>query len=659
MRIYTTLAVLFLGFYFCTGMYGQSRRLERAERAWAAGEYYEAIDLYKDAYSAVSDRELRSEIIFLIAQCYMKVSDARQSESWFRRAINRNFDNPEIHRYYGEALKMNGNYEEAIEQFRIYRDLVPDDPRGETGIKSSELALYWLENPTSYEITEVNFFNSRESDYSPVFANSDYTLVYFTSSRKGDKKNRHGVTGEYFADIYESRQDRQGRWSTPEPIESVNSEFDEGTPSFNHDFTVMYFTSCKATRRKSNGCQIYEAVRNGDRWGRPELIDLANDSLVVAHPAISPDELVLYFVSDMPGSIGEKDIWKVSRNTVNAPWGAPVNLGPEINTKGNEVFPYVHSDGTLYFSSNGHPGMGGLDIFKATVKDDGGWHVMNMGYPVNSSSDDFGIVFEKEAERGFFSSNRSRNNVDNIYSFYLPPLHFNVDGRVTDIETEQVLAGSTVKMVGSDGTIIEVSTGDDGQFRFMLKPNVDYVFLASKEGYLTDKRGVTTRGHDRSKDFSISIDIQSFEKPIELPNILYDFARWDLRPESMVALSDLVETLNDNPHVTIELASHTDSRGGAASNMELSQRRAQSVVDYLIENGVSADRLIAVGYGKNRPKTVDTRISAVYQFLLPGTVLDERFIGTLPTEEQREIAHQINRRTEFEVLSTDSQVSAP
>ncbi len=653
MRIYSTLAVLFLGLFFFSDLYGQSRRIERAERAYDAGEYYEAIDLYRDAYSAVSDRDMRAEIVFLIAKCYMKVSDIRQTENWFRRAVTLNIDNPEVYWYYGEALKMNEKYEEAIEQFNIFSELVPDDPRGETGIESSRLAMQWMENPTPYEITEVNFFNSRESDYSPAFANEDYSLVYFTSSRKDKGNSRHGATGEYFANIYESRKDRQGRWSTPSVLDNINSEFEEGTPSLNQGYTVMYFTSCKAVRRRNNGCQIYKATRRGDSWGSPEVIDLAPDTLVAAHPAISPDELTLYFVSDMPGGIGRKDLWKVTRSSITSPWGTPVNLGPEINTAGDEVFPYVHPDGTLYFSSNGHPGMGGLDIFRAARREDGGWFVQNMGYPVNSPADDFGIVFEKDIERGFFSSNRGRRSTDNIFSFYLPPLVFNVEGLVKDIDTEDILPGSSVKMVGSDGTITEVNTGEKGDFRFMLRPNVDYVFLASKDGYLTNKRGLTTRGVESSRDFSVTIDIQSFEKPIELPNIFYDFARWDLRPESLVALDELVETLNDNPHVTIELASHTDSRGGAAFNMELSQKRAQSVVDYLIDNGISPDRLVPAGYGKSRPRTVDERQASVYPFLPPGTVLTEDFIESLPTEEQVETAHQINRRTEFEVLSTD------
>ncbi len=653
MRLYITLVFLFLGCLFFSDLYGQSRRLERAERAYAAGEYYEAIDLYRKAYDNVNDRDLRTEIIFMIAKCYMKVSDINQSEGWFSRAISRNFYNPEVYRYYGEALKMNEKYEEAIKQFAIYQELVPGDPRGKIGVQSSELAIQWLANPEPYEITEMNFFNSRESDYSPAFANNDYSLVYFTSARKGNGNRRHGATGEFFASIYESRLDRQGRWSRPSPLDGINSEFDEGTPALNSNYTVMYFTSCKAIRKQINGCQIYQTTRTSDRWGRPEVIDIAPDTLVVAHPAISPDELTLYFVSDKPGGFGGKDIWKVTRASRSSSWGTPVNLGPEINTAGDEVFPYVHPDGTLYFSSDGHPGMGGLDIFRTLKMDNGDLAAINMGYPINSPADDFGIVFENRVERGYFSSNRGRGNIDNIYSFYLPPLVFNVQGIVKDTDNHDVISGSAVKMVGSDGTTLDVNTDVEGKFHFTLRPNVDYVFLASKEGYLTDKKGLTTHGYDRSRDFSITIDIQSYEKPIELPNILYDFASWDLSSEAMIALDGLVETLENNANITIELASHTDSRGGDAANIELSQKRAQSVVDYLIKHGIASDRLEAVGYGKSRPKTVDERLASAFTFLPLDTILTEEFIETLPTGEQREAAHQINRRTEFMVLSTD------
>jgi peptidoglycan-associated lipoprotein len=352
----------------------------------------------------------------------------------------------------------------------------------------------------------------------------------------------------------------------------------------------------------------------------------------------------------MPGGIGENDIWVVTKEEGN--WGTPKNLGEEINTPGNEVFPYVHPDGTLYFSSDGRVGLGGLDIFRARKDELGSWIVENMKAPINSVEDDFGIVFEAEAERGFFSSSRKGRGNDEIFSFVLPPLEFAANGVVRDDQTNNLLSGAKVTAVGSDGITIESTTKEDGAFRFMLKPSTDYVFIAGKEGYLRGKARESTKGLDQSQEFDVTIYLSSTEQVIELPNIFYDFAKWDLRPESMVSLDNLVETLNDNPNITIELMSHTDTRGAPADNLELSQKRAQSVVDYLISKGIAADRLQAKGYGESQPKVVDEKILEDYDFLEIGDVLTESFINQLPTDLQEQ-AHQINRRTEFRVLSTD------
>ena len=377
------------------------------------------------------------------------------------------------------------------------------------------------------------------------------------------------------------------------------------------------------------------------------------DSVSAAHPAISPDGLTLYFVSDMPGGLGENDIWKVTRDSEGGSWGSPMNLGEEINTPGNELYPFVHADGSLYFSSDSRVGLGGLDIYKATLDETKSWRLENMKPPINSPEDDFGIVFEAEVERGFFSSARKGRGNDEIFSFVLPPLEFSVTGVVKDERNDDILQNSTVKSVGSDGITVETNTGEEGTFKFMLKPGTDYVFIASQPGYLNGKERESTRGLDQSRDFEVTIYLASITQVIELPNIFYDFAKWDLRPESMVSLDNLVETLNDNPNVTIELMSHTDSRGTPADNQELSQLRAQSVVDYLISKGIAADRLQAQGYGESQPKVVDDKVIAQYDFLELEDVLSEAFINQLGSPELQEKAHQVNRRTEFRVLSTE------
>jgi peptidoglycan-associated lipoprotein len=626
----------------------------KANASFAAGEYYEAIDLYKTAYNKIKDRNKKSEIIFKIAECYRITREARKSELWYKKAIQQDYQDPLVFLRYGQMLMMSENYEEAAEQFKKYKELVPDDPRAEVGLRSCQLAVEWLENPIGYEVEEMRYFNSRERDFSPAFGEDDFATVLFTSTRDDATGNAtNGATGESFTDIFVSRQDRKGKWSIPVPLEEeFSSEADDGTPNVSSDFMTLYFTRCPKGKKEQLGCQIYFSRKSGTDWGKPEKMKIADDSIVVAHPAISPDNLTLYFVSDMSGSLGGKDIWKITRANEGDDWSEPENLGQDINTPGDEMFPYVHDDGTLYFSSDSHLGLGGLDIYKASKGDNGRWVVENLRAPINSSEDDFGIVFESDAERGYFSSSRKGRSNDEIYSFYLPPLKFNILGIVRDEKSDRILPGSTVKSIGSDGITIETQTNEEGAFRFMLKPNTDYVFIASRDRYLNGKERETTKGREVSVDFQTTIYLSPVDQVIEIENIFYDFAKWDLRPESMVSLDKLVETLVDNPTVTIELMSHTDSRGSLEDNYQLSQKRAQSVVNYLISKGIAADRLQAKGYGETVPKEVDAEIAKEYPFLRVGQILSEGFINNLP-EDQQERAHQINRRTEFKVLSTD------
>ena len=626
----------------------------KANTYYENGQYYEAIDLLRDAYSKVTDNDIKTEITFQVSECYRKTNQPRKAEMWYSKAIRKNHSNPLIYLYYADALKMNEKFEEAIENYKEYKKLVPADPRGEMGVKSCELAIKWMENPNGYKVSNMKFFNSRESEYSPAFAKEEYDEVYFTSSRDGATgDDTHGGTGLNFSDVFTSKKDKKGNWSTPVPLgDNINTEFEEGAISMSKDFNTMFFTRCERHKKDAIGCMVYQTERRNNEWGKAEPILMLDDSIVVAHPSLSNDGLTLYFVSDMSGGQGKKDIWKVTRPSAEGDWGAPVSLGAEINTPGNEMFPFIHDDGTLYFSSDYHLGMGGLDIFRAS-KENGSWKVENMRYPINSTKDDFGIIIEKDKERGYFSS--SRDGDDDIYSFVLPPLKFDVEGVVLNDKTDAALENATVKLVGSDGMTLTNETDEEGAFRFMLRPNTDYVFIASKKGFLTGKEKETTKGVTESQTFSAEIRLSSIAEPIELPNIFYDFAKWDLRPESMVALDKLVETLNDNPNVVIELRSHTDSRGSAMTNVELSQKRAQSVVNYLIEKGIQPARLRAKGYAATMPKVVDGRLAEEHSFLTEGVELTPEFIESLESEEQQEIAHQINRRTEFQVISTNFQ----
>lgn len=649
------LLLLFLAVMLCfSNLLAQKRKVEKADEAFYAGEYFDAVDLYKDAYSRIHDRTERTRIAFQIGECYYKMNESKYAKTWFKKAVTKEYHNPVAILRYAEVLKMEGKYEDAINEYNHYKQLVPDDFHASDGILSCELALQWIDNPTGYKVEGMKYINSRNSDFSPAFARDDYRIIIFTSARDESSGNDvHGGTGQNFTDLYETKMDRKGKWSTPVPIEELNTEYEEGTPAFTSDYNTMYFTRCVVSKRKKLGCAIFKTVRTGSSWSNPEPVKIADDSLIVAHPSVSDDGMTMYFASDMPDGFGGKDLWMVTRTAEGADWSNPENLGEDINTEGDEMFPFIHPDGTLYFSSDYHLGMGGLDIFQATRTIDGGWKVGNMKYPVNSSADDFGIVIERDSEKGFFSSTRRGRGNDEIYSFILPPLKFNLIGVVRDEESEEPLATATVKLIGSDGMNIETETGEDGSFKFMLKSNTDYIFIGSKRGYLNNKGRETTKGQNESKDFQTTILLSSIDNPIEISNIFYDFAKWDLRPESMVSLDKLVETLLDNPHVTIELISHTDSRDTEEFNQDLSQKRAQSVVDYLIEKGIVPDRLSAKGYGESRPKVIDTKLAKDHAFIKEEDILDEAYINKLTTSQQKEIAHQINRRTEFQVLRTD------
>lgn len=637
-----------------------TKKLEKADALYNAGAYFDAIALYRDDIDKIKDKKELSIYLFKIGNCFRQIGEPRQAEQWYEKAIRRECPNPKVYFYYAEMLKMNEKYDLAIEQYQKYKVLVPNDPLADVGIQSCELAKQWIATPAGYEVTNMRAINSKFSDFSPAYASTDYNILYFTSSRNGTTGNKtSAVTGENFSDIFITELDNKGVWSTPKPLdETINSQFDEGTPSLTPDGNNLFFTRCKVSKRNKLGCQILYAKQSDQGWLTPKELELAADSMIVAHPAISADGTELYFVSNIPGGNGGLDIWKLTREAGSDDWSAPINLGTPINTPGNEMFPYIHPDGTLYFSSDGHPGMGGLDIFKAKKNDEGQWVIENMRYPVNSSADDFGIVFEKDREAGFFSTRRNGGRgADDIYMFYLPPINFNMIGKVLDEKTKTSIADATVKLIGSNGTIATMQTQSDGSFRFNLVPNTDYVIIASKKGYLNNKAKETTKGVTKSQEFSISIALTSTAKPIEIPNIFYDYDKWELRPESKEALDNLIQILNDNPNITIELASHTDSRGSQEYNYELSQKRAQAVVNYLIENGIATDRLKAKGYAQTQPKVVDESLAAQYPFLTPGTVLDKKFIDSLTSEEQKETVHQINRRTEFRVLRDDYQSS--
>ncbi len=633
-----------------------SKLTKKADIAFSMHEYYKALNIYKDIIKESQNKFEKNYIQFRIAECYRYLNDPVKAEAAYLKAIQRGYHDPIAILYYADMLKVNEKYAEAAEQYKEFLKYKPDNEYAKMAYKTCSMAAEWLEYPTRYVIQNLKELNSKESDFAAAYANDDCSAIYFTSSRPGTYGEKiNPVTGTNFTDIFESNFNKKNQWEKPTPIsDTINSVHDDGTPSFSGDFNELYFTRCQIVRGIKLGCKIYRATRSaGEDWTTCEVVPLASDSITVGHPSISQDGLTLYFVSNMPGGFGGNDIYVATRTAKNKPFGNIKNLGMEINTPGDELYPFIRDNGILYFASNGHPGMGGLDIFKATKNDEGEWVVENMRYPINSSADDFAIVFKKSKEEGIFSSSRKGGKgKDDLYTFYLPPMEFVLQGVVKDATTDKPIKGAKIRIVGNDGTDLDITTNDDGTFKYKLNPHTDYIYLAKKVGYLNQKGKISTAELADSKTFTEEIRLANISNPVEVENIYYDFGKWELRPESKKELNKLIDILHANPNITIELSSHTDMVGDSLSNINLSQRRAQAVVDYLIERGIAKDRLVAKGYGKNMPKTITARLAATTPFK-EGTVLTEQFINSLTTQEEKDLANQLNRRTEFRVLSTN------
>lgn len=659
MKLTKFLVVAVIAGMFSMNVNAQTDHLEVANLAFESQEYYKAITLLKKAYSKEKDKANKADIIYKTAECYRYVNDLKQAETWYRKALKLKYPENTVQLYYAEALKANGKFEDAIAEYEKYAELEPEDPRGKNGAEACALAQKWIDNPSRYVVENEVQLNGKFMDFAPSYASADHKTVYFTSSRNGASGNDvDGWTGQGFTDVFESTIDNKGKWSKPKPLPAtINSVFNEGAAVMNADFSQMVFTRCGVKKKVKMGCELYLSKKEGSNWSEPELLpfflkDEGDDStqVTVGHPAWSADGKTLVFASDADGGKGGRDLWKSTYDDEKKRWGAPVNLG-DLNTQGDEMYPFIHNDGTLYFASNGHIGMGGLDIFMAESQGDSWGNVTNMRYPINSSGDDFAIVFEKEQEKGYFTSNREDGKgSDDIYSFLLPALKFTLSGTVSDFKTKKPVGDATVSIVGTDGSSLETTTDSNGKYSFDLSPATSYVITAGKKDYYLNKTGKTTTvGFEEDKDLVHDFELDPINRVIDLPNIFYDLGKWDLRPESKVALDGLIETLNDNPTIVIELGSHTDTRASDSYNLSLSQKRAQSVVDYLIENDIAEARLVAKGYGETTPKVLD---NAVGEFPA-GSVINDAFIAKLKTEELKEEAHQLNRRTEFKVLRND------
>ena len=635
---------------------GADQAMKKGDKFYAVGEYYDAAAQYRKAYTQTpsKERELKGQRAMKMAECYRRILLTNKAITAYNNAVRYKQDDSLTHFYLGQLHLKNGNYKEAARQFQTAMDSLPQtDPHwqlAKTGLHSAQMVPQWKKETSPYTVKRENQFNSRRAEFSPMLAGDDNEQLFFTSTRnqaQGDEYS--GITGSKAADIFMAQKDDKGKWGKPQAIDSeLNSAFDEGVCCFSPDGRTMYLTQCKTDANYPRFATIVASSRSDATWSKPTEITISKDTLTsFAHPAVSPDGEWLYFVSDMPGGLGGYDIWRC-RLFGNNEVGTIENLGPLVNTAGDEKFPAFRPNGDFYFSSDGHPGMGGLDIY---ILKKGARNLEHPVAPLNSQGDDFGMTFEGRYNRGYFSSNRGdTRGYDHIYSFYNPEIVQTVKGWVYEQDGYELTAAQ-VYMVGNDGTNLKLSVRGDGSFTQEIKPGVDYVFLGTCKGFLNHQEQLRVEPVTKSEEYVLQFPLANISAPVLIENIFYDFDKATLRPESQTALDELVNLLNENPNITIELSAHTDYKGSDQYNERLSQRRAESVVNYLIAHGIASDRLTPKGYGEGKPKKIKRKVAEKYPFLKEGDVLKEEFVVQLP-EEQQEQCNQLNRRTEFIVLRT-------
>jgi len=633
----------------------QKVHMMKGDKFYKAGKLFLACDHYSKAYKEMNskkDSDFKVKLAEKIGDSYLSINKNRKAYVWYRKAAYKVADTSAVHQKLVNLAYLMGKNKDLY-KYNTKKGLVPDGFTVNTEIKR-------------YVVSPFDVVNTRYDDYCPVFKGADTTELYFSSNRRvrGKKlRSKSPVSGRYFSNIYKSvftDELKRGKrikyldfpeWMTPVMLcdSTVNSRYDEGVVSFVEKGNRMFFTSTRLLYRRNDGAKIYQSRSVGDVWKEIKLVKLVADSLTVGHPAVSPDGDRLYFAATLDGGFGKSDIWYVEQ--VKGKWCKPINAGGIINSEGNEKFPYVSLNNDLFFASDGHNGYGGLDIFRVNnIK--GEISIQNMGMPMNSKADDFGVVYYPGEDRGFLTSSRGKLGDDNIYSFAYDPLAFTLNVQIQDSKSGEFLSDVSVKIVNDKGYMKRVVTDSLGVADVSWLGHAESVFMIYKKGYLKTKFIIDTRDEDDSAVFTNKISLNKMDEAIVIPNIFYDVDKWTLRPESEKAMKQLVAVLEDNRSVTIELSANTDMIGESDYNNELSKRRAQSVVDFLIEHGVEKERLTPKGNGESNPKVVSRVDAELYNWLKEGQLLTSEFINSLDKQRQ-EIANQLNRRTEFRVLRKD------
>ena len=631
--------------------------IKKGDQYAAIMEYSEAAKEYKKAYRKIpaKERVKRAEVAWKMGECYRKGNSAVFAVGAYQNAVRYGYpDSIALFHLAGAQLEK-GDYKAAQKSFESFLEKAPGHRMAEVGLQSAKQSAEWKKNPARYIVKKAKELNGQRSDYCPAYVGEDTTMIVTTSTRKdatGDEIS--GITGQEYADIFLTKRDEKGKWLKTERIDGdVNSEYEDGACAFTPDGKTMYFTRCASDPEYPRYAAIFKSARTDAAWGKAEEVVISNDTLsAYAHPAVSPDGEWLYFTSNMAGGEGGLDIWRMYIGKIKAKEGVVENLGGCINTEGDEQFPAFGPQGELFFSSDGYPGMGGLDIFFAVQESDSLWSINNVGAPINSNGDDFGITFAPGLYRGYFSSNRGdARGWDHIYSFYLPETVHTLYGWIYEKDGYELTDG-LIYLVGDDGTNVSFGVMKDGSYKVRVNPGVEYVMLGTCKGYLNVMHELKTENVEGTREYQRDFELPSITRPVLVDNIFYEFGKATLTAESATSLNELREMLEQNPNITIELSAHCDFRGSASYNEKLSQARAEAAVDYLVSQGIEKERMTPVGYGESKPKVVSKKLTEKYPFLAEGDVLSEEFINKLNSEEQQEICNQINRRTEFQVLRT-------
>ena len=636
----------------------QGQLAEEADAAFRAGQYFNGIERYKSAYTKADDASAKAALIFKVGECYRALGDAPNAQVWYEKANRARYGDHITYYYIAEALKEQGKYAEAIAAYINYKEMNPGDARADASLAGCRMAQAWKETNSPYTVDPEVLLNTPYYDISAAFSVKKNDEVVFSSSRPASTGTEmDGYAGENFLDLFASSRDKLGKWSGPVKLPpTINTPAHEGAPSFNGKRTILYFTRCQHEKKKAFGCEIWMSKKVGSIYSEPEMLDLGvksagTDTFQInrGQPTVSKDDAMMIFTSNQKGGLGGKDLWMVRLDRDGRPMGTPSNLGPEINTKVDDKFPFLRANGNLYFSSDGHCGMGGLDIFMAERTGDNVWgHVENMKSPVNSGGDDFAISFDNDEEKGYFTSTRpGGKGQDDIWRFQVPKLVFALQGTCYDKLTGQPLPDTKVEVVGTDGCGFNAMTDGNGGFNFpgnikdpYIKENTTYTIRASRENHLLVNDRITTVDLDESTTFAKEYFLQPVIRcgGIPLPKVLYEVDQFDLTQAGKDSLEPLFTTLTENPTIIIELRSHTDSRNTRSyrgGNMELSRKRAQACVNYLVTRGIDPLRMVPLGMGATEPKIPNADIKV------------------MKTKEEQEAAHQKNRRTDFKVISFD------